>query len=252
MSEADYPLIDDPTPPTPPPAAEGDRWRRWLRPLLPPWLTRSKGWGYLGSIAQFFDVLTDRDGASVRLRYPSASREDALPRIGADRVLLRGTGETAAAFAARLRTWRTAHRTRGSAWALLEQLRAFLGTDLGTSIEGVDVYIARGVRYRLAGDGTITREAGVTTPASPLGPWARAWVVYRFAASPLPLSEDERARLVAIPRAWGAAHVLLSTIVDPGDGVVPVWDVLDSLQLTWDELDALALTWDELEERVIE
>jgi hypothetical protein len=77
-------------------------------------------------------------------------------------------------------------------------------------------------------------------------------VVYRFAASPLPLSEDERARLVAIPRAWGAAHVLLSTIVDPGDGVVPVWDVLDSLQLTWDELDALALTWDELEERVIE
>lgn len=252
MSEAEFPIIEESTPTPDPPSAEAAFWWRWLRPLLPPWLLRARGTGYLGSVAQLFDVLTTRDAESARLRWPRASQEDALPRIGADRLLVRGTGESATAFAARLRTWRQAHRTRGSAWALLEQLRAFLGTDLGTTIEGVDVYVARGVRYTLAGDGTITRTAGVTVPATPLTAWARAWVVYRFASSPLPLSDDERARLVAIPRVWGAAHVLLSTIVDPGDGAVPIWDILDSLAITWDELDALAVEWDDLEGRVIE
>ncbi len=144
--------------------------------LAPSWLTTGEGELVMASLS----LLVDDFGARARLgliaRFPQHAPEDALAALGRDRRIVRGINEPAAAYAERLTRAIDDHRTRGSPFALLRQLRAYLQADC--MVRTVD---RRGNWFTIAADGTesFVLNAGNWdwdgTPASPQ--WARFWVI---------------------------------------------------------------------------
>ncbi len=93
--------------------------------LIPSWLQGP----VVDSLMTVIDDTVDRARQGLQARFPSRAQPDALALIGADRALLRGRAETDAHYALRLAAWRTpyGHRTRGSAFALLDQVFNYFG-----------------------------------------------------------------------------------------------------------------------------
>lgn len=105
--------------------------------LGPNWLIRDK-WVMNGeevesanrvlySVGVYFDATVDRVRKGIRARFPGGGAPaDALPYLGRDRQILRGPAQSRESFEIQLqRAWDDWQRA-GSAWALIEQLRAFL------------------------------------------------------------------------------------------------------------------------------
>lgn len=96
-----------------------------LKWLVPAWLN--------DEITQSHSAVIDESVARVRAgleaRMPSRAGDDALTLIGQDRRIPRGRSETSEHYAQRLIRWRSprGHRTRGSAFALLEQVSEYFG-----------------------------------------------------------------------------------------------------------------------------
>src|SRR5688572_17417721 len=79
--------------------------------------------GYtLGRLAEAV-VNKARQGRNAR--WPSDAPADALPYLARDRRIVRGIGESREGYNARLIRWLDDHRTRGNAFALMRQLRAY-------------------------------------------------------------------------------------------------------------------------------
>ena len=97
--------------------------------MVPAWLYSGDGGLVLQSLAQLQDDYAARARAALEMRFPSRAADDALAELGRDRAIPRGRTETSAHYAARLIAWRypRGHRTRGSAFALLEQVSEYFG-----------------------------------------------------------------------------------------------------------------------------
>lgn len=227
-------------------SAEGgsDYFQRMVLRVVPPWLTRANGRALLQSIAAVYDLISDETDDSAALRFPDASREDALAVIGGDRLIARGPLEGAASYAERLRGWLSAHKNRGGPYALLGQLRAFF---VGQE-RRIDLVYGNGTRYVLHPDGSITYDSvpGWRADSDP-AKWAIATLVHYLDEDPGALTQSERDQYLTLPRDWSAAHVLPIGVGLAWDGAATVWGY--PWELTWGELDAMNISWGDFESR---
>lgn len=144
--------------------------------LVPSWLKDpEQGARVVYSVGLLADAMAERVRLSLRLRFPELAPADAMPYVARDRRLVRGLGETDAAFATRSLRWLDDHLTRGNAFALLAQLRAYLNTP--TVLRAVD---RRGNWYTLD-EGAFAHDLDAGNwnwdgvAASPR--WGRGWVI---------------------------------------------------------------------------
>lgn len=104
-----------------------------VRFLVPRWLYAGDGGKVLTAITTVVDDHVARARTGLEARFPSyaakAGQEDALFLIGRGRGIPRGRSEVAAHYAERLISWRSehGHPTRGSAFALLNQVWEYFG-----------------------------------------------------------------------------------------------------------------------------
>jgi hypothetical protein len=168
------------------------RYTAIFEKLLPWWITSAEGdgFGLYWVLSEWHDQRIERMRQTVTLRYPTHCVDDpkALAKHGETRGIPRGRTEPAEHYAARLKAWRypRGHRTRGSAWALLDQVWHYFG---GITALTVD---RRGRTYQRDASG----ESGPTTyPAwdwdgrAIATHWGRFWLVLRPSAEqmqPLP------------------------------------------------------------------
>lgn len=136
------------------------RLRTLRKFLAPSWLTSGEGelLGYALDIVK--DDFVDRVYRGLLARFPGGSilglpadtaPEDALAALGRDRRVVRGIGESATSYAARLKTWLDDRKTAGNPFALMARLSEYVGPTTGASFRTVD---ARGNWYSRAADGT--------------------------------------------------------------------------------------------------
>jgi hypothetical protein len=100
--------------------------RDLIRELSPPWLRRKWGERFLYAHGVAVDGVIDWAIQGVKARFPSKAPEEALPMLGRDRRIIRGFNEPASSYRVRLARWMTDWRRAGNAFALLEQVRAYL------------------------------------------------------------------------------------------------------------------------------
>jgi hypothetical protein len=126
--------------------------------LVPRWLSNGDGGKVIKSLTTVLDESQDRLRAGLVARFPSYAEDDALYLIGRNRKIPRGRSEVSSHYAQRLIRWRypRGHRTRGSAFALLEQISEYFGGDVTSW--SVDVNKNYHVR---AADGTESFQYGV-------------------------------------------------------------------------------------------
>jgi hypothetical protein len=134
----------------------------------------------LHSLALIDDAFDQIHRDRVEARFPTYAGESALALIGADRAIPRGRAEIAEHYKARLRAWRypRGHKTRGSAFALLEQIWEYFGGGFALNTEQLNAQ-----QWHRDEDGV---ESTATvggwdwdSDTNPLGTeqWARFWVV---------------------------------------------------------------------------
>ncbi len=100
-----------------------DTYREWLPKFAPTWLQAQWGAAMLATIGGELDDQRELMTAATRARFPGDAPADALPRIGDDRLLERGSGESDLAYAARLIAAWDAWALAGSRRAILLQLK---------------------------------------------------------------------------------------------------------------------------------
>lgn len=164
--------------------------------LAPRWLTDGDGGTVLASLALMADDYAARAKLGLLARFPQYAPDDtSLGALGRDRRIVRGIGESATAYSARLVRALDDLATRGNPYALLGQVQAFLGQPC--VVRTVD---RRGNWYRLAADGTKSSSIGLAdwtwdaVPASPF--WGRFWLIIEPVGGTLPWAEVD---------AWGDA-----------------------------------------------
>jgi hypothetical protein len=163
------------------------RFRNLYRHLVPGWLLgegpertdndQREGEKVLYSLSLLLDAMTERLRLGLLARFPSYAEDDALNLIGRDRGIPRGRNERKEHYAARLRGWRgpRGHQTRGSAFALLNQVAHYFGQARCYTID------VKGKRNDRAADGAESYSYG--NPWNWDGvwsygqPWARFWIV---------------------------------------------------------------------------
>jgi len=194
--------------------------------VLPPWLLRTEGRKLFGALS---DVLGDHRArlvAGVKLRFPGLYSTDGLDLLSRERRLRRGPAEDSDIFARRLRRWWVDHRTRGNGFALLQQMRAYLG---GTLPPPYEVVSYLGVRHRIDADGPVTRDT-ITWGTDEDGRWARIWLFLRTTATAVDTATREI--YTAILRDWIPAHVRPAKVVVLHPGT-RLWDYPQP-RPTWD------------------
>lgn len=143
---------------------------RWM---TPGWLRKGDGAAVLRSLARQLDESVTRFRAGLNARFPTRCNDDeTLARVGADRGITRGRDETRDHYASRLTAWRypRGHRTRGSAYALLEQVVLYLGE--GSALLDANGLISMFDRTGLFNAYSRTFRWGPPDPSL----WARFWI----------------------------------------------------------------------------
>lgn len=155
--------------------------------ISPPWLQRLVGAGVMRGLAAPLDTLIEKSVAAIKARFPSATDVDALARIGRERRIRQGLGESASTYAARILPWWDVHRTRGNAYALLHQADAYYQDWLNVRMDVVDYQGNR--RWidaaALVADSVITRDT-ITWGGDATGKWARFWLFFYLPADTIP------------------------------------------------------------------
>jgi hypothetical protein len=175
--------------------------------VLPPWLLRTEGMKLIGGLAAVIDDHRDRFVAGVKSRFPGLYTLEGIDKIGRERRLRRGPKEDAEVFASRLQRWWKDHQTRGSGYALLEQMMSYL---VGLLDPPYDVVSYLGVRHVIDMNGAITRDT-ITWGTDETGYWGRIWVFLYTASSSVDDATLES--YAAIVRDWLPAHVIGTLVV---------------------------------------
>ncbi len=169
------------------------RFRDLYQYLVPAWLHNGQGGAVLYSLTALIDAQAQKARDSLTCRFPRRASASANALTGADRGIPRGRAETDAHYAARLVRWRwpRGHRTRGSAFAWLEQVAEYWG---GLPVESVD---ASGNRFSRTAAGVESAAHGTawTWDAEPAENWARFWGII-----------DGRGAFTAHPSNWDDAY----------------------------------------------
>ncbi len=161
--------------------------------ISPPWLAKDVALRLQWSVGLALDSIRENVREGIKARFPGIGAPDALPLIGADRMIDRGMLEPAATYAQRLRGAFDSWATCGSPYELLRQLRAHF---LATPVTGIRVVSDRSIWHEIdMGTGVIAR----TIPGSPnwvwdahsytvasagTQRWWRGWVVIDMPAGP--------------------------------------------------------------------
>lgn len=156
---------------------ERRRFRWSFKSLLPSWLREGEGEALWYSIGWILDAGMDRMYRGLLARFPTFAPPDAYPYFEQDRKIRRGIDEPAEGYIARLHRWLDAARIRGNAFAMLEQIRSYMGGD-GIRVRSVD---ASGNWYTIDRDGSYSyllaqgnwQWDGVPNPPN----WARFWII---------------------------------------------------------------------------
>lgn len=177
-------------------------FRKAFRKLVPSWLSTGDGELILATMGIVKDMFMDRLRQGLEARFPTRTGPSALALTGADRGIPRGRSETAAHYAQRLLRWRhpRGHKTRGSAFALLEQVSEYWG---GMFCRTIDV---AGNQFQRTADGVESVVHGLTWDwdGNGVAEHFRFWLVL------YPVPETEI-------RAWGTwddMALLYPTIAD--------------------------------------
>ena len=210
-------------------------FRHLMRAYAPPWLSRYWGERFLYAHAVQLDAIAEWVEQGLRARFPEKAPIDALPYIGRDRKIRRGFAETSTAYAVRLRGWLDAHRRRGSAIALLEQLHGYFTPysaemRFSTVDNGGTWYVMDGSDKSV----TVTRKAANWDWDGSSVDWGRFWVIIHPLSSGaftdagdwnsdesygadgvwgLSLSVNQCQDLIAIARDWKPAGMTCVYIV---------------------------------------
>lgn len=104
-------------------------FRSIFRALVPSWLSEGDGGKVLDSLSAVNDAFFERAHTGQAASYPTHAGDSGLKLLADERGIPRGRSETAEHYAQRLIRWRwpRGHRTRGSAFALLEQIWEYWG-----------------------------------------------------------------------------------------------------------------------------
>ncbi len=209
-------------------------FRSIIGKLGPRWLTTGDGELVLYSVALVADAFAERAKLGLLARFPDDAPEDALPRIGRDRRIVRGIAEGASSYAGRLRIWLDSWRSAGSAPSLLRQLRGYLGT--APTLRTVDntgnwttLSTADALSWVLQGtwdwDGLSTRWWRFWTivdssagPFSDDGTWADSGTWDDGGTWDTDATPEQVATVRELVRTWSAAHAVSQWIVVSLDG----------------------------------
>lgn len=135
------------------------------------------------AIGIVLDAVSDGLKAGVRVRFPGAGTDEALPAIGRDRQIERGPNEDATAYAARLRVHLDTWSRAGSAGAMLEQLRHYFTP----SFIPIRVVSSKADWHEIdPGTGVVTKTANQAnwTWDSHTDRWWRAWPILDSSGGP--------------------------------------------------------------------
>jgi len=177
-----------------------DRMReRWS----PPWMQTGNNEKLMYAVAVLVDTLGDALVAGLALRYPGLYTYESLPVIGRERRIARGPNESDATYAERLRLWLDAHRGRGGPYALLAQLYAYYAPSNFVA----HLIYRSGRHFRMAADGTITRDIQATFGPDMHPDRHAKWFLFYEVASVTDIAR--------VPREWNAAHCLGSVVTLP-------------------------------------
>jgi len=204
-------------------------FRQAFYQLAPSWLTSGEGEGVLFSLMITLDAFMDRMDDATQVRYPDKAPGDALGPMGQDRRIVRGFAEGESSYRLRLRLWLDAWAKAGHAFAIMNQIAAYLtGFDVPMSIvtagNGTD-----GMWYQRSADGTLTwakaaphnwdwdtETVGAGSPK-----WSRFWVIlYPPASLWTPVKWGAR--------KWGVANATMGSTatrqqVDTIKALVQAW-----------------------------
>lgn len=181
----------------------------WLLAATPPWMRPrrlaglDRGFRYLYLFGVLVDTNLEAMQQGVLARFPGIGTPTALPRIGRDRRIRRGFAEDDDTYALRLLRWRSDHKQRGSAHAVLSQLWGYLNP-FNVRLRTVLSNANRAVWHTLAeghatddGDPVFEVAKHVEAPTNwdwdgVFSRWARLWtVVYPKTSSPALFVERE-------------------------------------------------------------
>lgn len=101
-----------------------DKMRNWLPTQAPGWLRRGAGDAWLEETGGALDQNLGRVRQAAKGPLPLSDDAEALAYVGRERQMVRGPAETEAAYRARCHDAWEAHAHAGSAYGILQQLRA--------------------------------------------------------------------------------------------------------------------------------
>ena len=132
------------------------QWRHAITKTLkergPRWLARANDIRFFFSIGAVLDALHEWSTQGVLARFPLTGPADALPFIGKDRGLQAGPAEPSDSFRIRLLQWLDAWRLAGHAYAVLDQVAAYLSPH---QLQ-LRIVTNSGMWYSRAADGTLS------------------------------------------------------------------------------------------------
>lgn len=105
-------------------------FRGVFRKLIPWWLNTGEGELVGFSVATLLDAVSARVRLGTYAKFPTYAPSDALAHLGRDRRITRGLTESDTDYGARLLRYLDDWKVAGNPFALMSQLRAFLGADL--------------------------------------------------------------------------------------------------------------------------
>lgn len=191
--------------------------------LNPPWLKQPYGHAFVRAFADVKDDQVARAKDATKIRFPTHATRDALDALGHERGLARGTADTNASHAERLRNAWAIWATAGTALGILRALH-FLGYPNAILVSG------RGVVHTL--DANLELVIGSTngSVAWTMGTaaWSRFVVIFptphvqRWTDIGIPAQDSGEGQLIieTIIR-WKPAFAMLERIIIQRTG--PLW-----------------------------
>lgn len=213
------------------------RLRDTIESVTVAFLRRMWGSRLMYAITVPFDALIEWFASGIKSRFPSFASQDGLAVIGSDRKVVRGIEENSHRYIARLLQWLDDRRIKGTALALMRQLRGYCGDQVAIRIVN-----NVGAWHSLSATG----EYSYTAPVYPKNwdwdgdtrKWWRFWVIIYpnglWTTSPLfgeilefggghafglTMTPGQANDIISIIREWSPAHAECSHVIvalDPG------------------------------------